>query len=211
MALFGCAVFYRSLLGIDESISCTRRAGFVGAWKTWGRERDGSAREVWRGREARQETAGRFANILAMLKANSDDAAGDTPSARDDTAGGTPPAHEAGHAPHGNTFISDGVGLTRLQAVPWNSRTLRATVSVALADERLRGKGAFAIVHGRHAGTYTARPLGSFAEHMQVVLKVVLCDTRWLAIGPAGTEPREVFADGHSEVLTGPVPVEALA
>lgn len=129
----------------------------------------------------------------------------------DDAPDNMPTAPEAAHVPHGNTFISDGTGLTRLQAVPWNSRSLRATVSVALADERLRGKGAFAIVHGRHAGTYTARPLGSVAEHIHVVLKVVLCDTRWLAIGPAGTEPREVFADGHSEVLTGPVPVEALA
>lgn len=129
----------------------------------------------------------------------------------DDAPDNTSPDPEAAHVPHGNTFISDGIGLTRLQAVPWNSRSLRATVSVALADERLRGKGAFAIVHGRHAGTYTARPLGSVAEHIHVVLKVVLCDARWLAIGPAGTEPREVFADGHSEVLTGPVPVEALA
>ncbi len=135
-----------------------------------------------------------------MLKANSDDAPDSTAS-----------EPEAPHAPHGSTFISDGIGLTRLQEVPWNSRNLRATLSLALADERLRGKGAFAVVHGRSAGTYTARPLGSVGEHIHVVLKVVLCDTHWLAIGPAGTEPREVFADGRSEVLTGPVPVEALA
>lgn len=156
---------------------------------------------------ARQETAPPFANILPMPHANSDDAPEAAPALPDAATA----APETAPAPHGQTFISDGVGLTRLQAVPWNSRTLRATVSVALADERLRGKGAFAIVHGRHAGTYTARPLGTIAEHTQVVLKVVLCDTRWLAIGPTGTEPREVFADGHSEVLTGPVPVEALA
>ncbi len=146
-----------------------------------------------------------------MLKANSDGAPDDTLPEPESVSGTASPLPEAAPPPHGNTFISDGVGLTRLQAVPWNSRSLRATMSVALADERLRSKGAFAIVHGRHAGTYTARPLGTFAEHTHVVLKIVLCDTRWLAIGPAGTEPREVFADGHSEVLTGPVPVEALA
>ncbi len=146
-----------------------------------------------------------------MLKANSDGAPDETPPEPESVSGRAAAPPEAAHVPPGNTFISDGGGLTRLQVVPWNSRSLRATVSVALADDRLRGKGAFAIVHGRHAGTYTARPLGSVAEHIHVVLKVVLCDARWLAIGPAGTEPREVFADGHSEVLTGPVPVEALA
>lgn len=167
--------------------------------------------EVCGGRETGQETAGRFANILAMLKDNKDDAGESGPDAQGEGAGSGPAAHEAAHAPQGSTFISDGAGLTRLQAVPWNSRSLRATVSVALGDARLRDKGAFAIVHGRHAGTYTARPLGSVAEGALVVLKVVLCDGHWLAIGPAGTEPREVFADGHSEALVGPVPVEALA
>lgn len=146
-----------------------------------------------------------------MPPANSDDALDAAPPGPQAASVNTHAAPEAAHAPHGQTFISDGVGLTRLQAVPWNSRTLRATLLVALADERLRSKGAFAIVHGRHAGTYTARPLGSVAEGALVVLKVVLCETHWLAVGPAGTEPREVFADGHSEVLTGPVPVEALA
>ncbi len=180
-------------------------------WTGWSGNRVRRRWEVGGGRETGQETAGRFANILAMLKDNKDDAGESGPDPQGEGAGSGPAAHEAAHAPQGSTFISDGAGLTRLQAVPWNSRPLRATVSVALGDARLRDKGAFAIVHGRHAGTYTARPLGSLAEGALVVLKVVLCDGRWLAIGPAGTEPREVFADGHSEALVGPVPVEALA
>ena len=114
-------------------------------------------------------------------------------------------------APPGRAFISDGGRLTPLEEVPWDSRQLRAVLSVALGEERLTGEGAFAIVPGRNLGAYTARRLGALAPGASVLLRVVLCEGRWVAVGPAGTEPREVFADGHSLPWHGPVPVEALA
>ena len=113
--------------------------------------------------------------------------------------------------PSGRAFISDGVGLTPLEGVPWGSRRLRAVLSVALSDERLTAEGAFAVVPGRHAGAYTARRLLTLPPHAPVVLRVVRCEERWIAVGPAGTEPREVFDDGRSSAWDGPVPVEALA
>ena len=114
-------------------------------------------------------------------------------------------------SPTGRSFLSDDGALTPLEGVPWDSRRLRATLSVALADERLTGEGAFAVVPGRNAGAYTARRLSTLAPHAPVVLRVVLCEERWVAVGPAGTEPREVFTDGRSRPWEGPVPVEALA
>ena len=113
--------------------------------------------------------------------------------------------------PAGRAFLSDGVGLTRLEEVPWDSRRLRAVLAVALGDTRLAGAGAFAVVPGRHAGAYTARPLGALAPHAPVVLRVTRCAGRWVAVGPDGTGPREVFGDGRSQAWDGPVPVEALA
>ena len=102
------------------------------------------------------------------------------------------------------------MGLTPLEGVPWGSRRLRAVLSVALGDERLTAEGAFAVVPGRHAGAYTARRL-VLPPHAPVVLRVVRWEERWIAVGPEGTEPREVFGDGHSRAWDGPVPVEALA
>lgn len=118
----------------------------------------------------------------------------------------TPPSG----TPPGRTFVSTGEGLTLLEQVSWTSRNLRALLSAALDDERLAGAGAFAVVHGRSPGTYTARLLGTVAPHIAVVLKVVLWEGHWIAIGPAGTEPREVFRDGTSAAWDGPVPVQAL-
>lgn len=113
--------------------------------------------------------------------------------------------------PTGRAFLSDGEGLTPLEGVPWASRQLRAVLSVALGDERLTAEGAFAVVPGRHPGAYTARRLITLPPHAPVVLRVVRCEGRWIAVGPAGTEPREVFGDGRSSAWDGPVPVEALA
>ena len=118
---------------------------------------------------------------------------------------------QAATAPAGRTFLSDGVGLTPLEDVPWRSRQLRAVLSVALGDARLTAEGAFAVVPGRHPGAYTARRLSVLPPHAPVVLRVVRCEERWIAVGPAGTEPREVFGDGRSCPWEGPVPVEALA
>ena len=109
----------------------------------------------------------------------------------------------------GRAFISNGVGLTLLEEVAWNSRWLRALLSLALADERLTGEGAFAVVRSRTGEGYTARRL-----HPPVsspLLRVTLCEGHWIAVGPAGSEPREVFSDGSSRPWDGPVPVEALS
>ena len=121
------------------------------------------------------------------------------------------PQDQAGAAPSGRAFLSDGVGLTPLEGVPWGSRQLRAVLSVALGDARLTAEGAFAVVPGRHAGAYTARRLVTLPPHAPVVLRVVRWEDRWIAVGPEGTEPREVFSDGRSSAWDGPVPVEALA
>lgn len=111
----------------------------------------------------------------------------------------------------GRTFISDGETLTLLEEVPWNSLRLRSVLAVALDDERLVSGGAFAIMPGRHAGGYTARRIATLPPNAPVVLRVALWEGHWVAVGPAGTEPREVFHDGRSQPWYGPVPVEALA
>lgn len=138
----------------------------------------------------------------------------DTNAEAEDPSGANLPESDAAPTPAplpGRAFLSDGGSLTLLEGVPWDSRRLRAILSVALGDERLTGEGAFAVVPGRHPGAYTARRLGALPPHAPVVLRVVLCDGRWIAVGPAGTEPREVFGDGRSRAWDGPVPVEALA
>lgn len=113
--------------------------------------------------------------------------------------------------PTGRAFVSDGKGLTLIEQVPWSSRQLQAALSVAMAHERFITEGAFAVVYGRHRGAYTARRIGSLDAHTPVVLKVVSCEGHWIAVGPTGTGPREVFPDGDSQPWDGPVPVEALA
>lgn len=110
----------------------------------------------------------------------------------------------------GRSFISDGIGLTLLEEVLWNSRRLRALLSLALADDRLTSEGVFAVVRSRTGDGYTARHLRLPAPAAPILLRVTLCDGRWIAVGPAGTEPREIFADGSSHPWDGPVPVEAL-
>jgi hypothetical protein len=118
---------------------------------------------------------------------------------------------EAAQTRPGRAFISDGVGLTLLEEVPWGNRRLKALLSVALADEHLVGEGAFAVLRSRQGEGYTARRIRSLAPNMAVLLRITLCDGRWIAIGPPGTEPHEVFADGHARPWDGPVPVEALS
>lgn len=122
-----------------------------------------------------------------------------------DAEGATP------NPPPGREFVSDGDELTLIEQVPWASRQLHAALSVAMEHEHFVTEGAFAVVYGRHRGAYTARRLGSLDAHTPVVLKVVLCDGHWVAVGPTGTAPREVFPDGESRPWDGPVPVEALA
>jgi hypothetical protein len=116
---------------------------------------------------------------------------------------------EAEDAP-GRAFLSDGKELTPIEQLPWDSGRLRAALSVALAHESFITEGAFAIVHGRARGAYAGRRLGGIGPYTPVVLKVIRSDGRWIAVGPAGTGPREVFHDGRSQPWDGPVPVEAL-
>jgi hypothetical protein len=119
--------------------------------------------------------------------------------------------NDASDAVPGRAFVSDGIELTLLEEVPWDSKELRAALSIALEHEHFISDGGFAIVHGRHTGAYTGRRLGGVSTHLRAVLKVVFCEGRWIAIGPPGTEPREIFSDGRSHTWEGPVPVEALA
>ncbi len=121
-----------------------------------------------------------------------------------DTEGG------AADAPPGRTFLSDGGGLTQLEQVPWDSGRLRAALSVALGHESFVSEGAFAIVHGRARGAFAGRRLGGIGPYTPVVLKVIRYEGHWIAVGPAGTGPREVFPDGASQPWDGPIPVEAL-
>jgi hypothetical protein len=111
----------------------------------------------------------------------------------------------------GRAFISDGTGLTLLEDVPWENRQLRALLSLALAEERLAGAGVFVVLRSRTGDGYTARRLASLPAHLPILLRVTLCEGHWIAVGPPGTEPHEVFPNGMAQPWDGPVPVEALA
>jgi hypothetical protein len=97
----------------------------------------------------------------------------------------------------GRAFISD--------------RQLRALLSLALAEERLAGAGVFVVLRSRTGDGYTARRLASLPAHLPILLRVTLCEGHWIAVGPPGTEPHEVFPNGMAQPWDGPVPVEALA
>ncbi len=117
-----------------------------------------------------------------------------------------------GDAPkRGRAFISDGRGLTLMEEVPWESRQLRALLSLALAEERLAGEGVFVVLRSRTGDGYTARRLATLPAHLPILLRVTRCEGRWIAIGPEGTGPHEVFPNGSARPWDGPVPVEALA
>jgi hypothetical protein len=118
---------------------------------------------------------------------------------------------EPGPSRSGRVFISDGETLTPLEAVPWNNRQLTALLSLALEDERLVHEGVFAVLRSKTGSGYTARRIAAIPSATPELLRVTLCAGRWIAVGPAGTEPREVFPDGKTRPWEGPVPVEALS
>ena len=83
--------------------------------------------------------------------------------------------------------------------VNWKSGPMKAVLAVALASERLTKEGTIAIVHGKHAGTFSAkRPIALDTYETAVAVLQSVRDPdgimRWKAM--AGKDCREVLLDG---------------